>query len=189
MNVKLVGKRIKERRTELKITQQEIAEKIHVNKSTVQRYESGQVQDIKLPIIESIAHFLSVSPKWLLGLTDEKTYSEEYERVTHLMNLHFRSIVTWSEDELLDEKDTILIREHFYDLLIRYKKILETFVKIQSRWENSKNSLNSLYENRSIEEVKELYLKNELETELQDAVNWINTFPNWIARNEINDNE
>ena len=66
-----VGRRIKQRRTELGITQEELGSKLHLNKSTIQRYESGAITSIKLPVIQAIAKQLNVSPEWLALKTDE----------------------------------------------------------------------------------------------------------------------
>lgn len=65
-----IGNRIAERRTQLGLTMDDVAQKIGVAKSTIQRYEKGQIQKIKLPVIESIASALSVNPDWLIGNTD-----------------------------------------------------------------------------------------------------------------------
>ena len=66
-----IGKRIEDRRRELDYTMDYIAVRIGVAKSTIQRYEKGQIQKIKLPVIESIAGVLGVDPNWLIGNTDD----------------------------------------------------------------------------------------------------------------------
>lgn len=68
-----IGKRIEERRRELDYTLDYIAVRIGVAKSTIQRYEKGQINKIKLPVIESIAGVLHVNPNWLIGNTDDPT--------------------------------------------------------------------------------------------------------------------
>ena len=73
MNAIEIGKRIKSRREELKLTQEQIGENLGLNKSTIQRYETGQVKKIKTPILQSIARELDVHPSWLALKTDEKT--------------------------------------------------------------------------------------------------------------------
>ena len=65
-----IGIRIAERRSALGLTMDDVAQKIGVAKSTIQRYEKGQIQKIKLPVIESIASALGVNPDWLIGNTD-----------------------------------------------------------------------------------------------------------------------
>ena len=65
-----LGKRIEERRKQLNLTLDDIASKIGVAKSTVQRYEKGTIAKIKLPVVESIARVLDVDPAWLCCKTD-----------------------------------------------------------------------------------------------------------------------
>lgn len=67
-----IGLRIETRRIELDLTMQEVADRIGVDKSTVQRYEKGKIKRIKLPVIESFASALSVNPDWIIGKTDIK---------------------------------------------------------------------------------------------------------------------
>lgn len=67
-----VGKRIKERREELGLTQEQLGSKLWLNKSTIQRYETGKVKTIKLPVIQSIAECLLVNPDWIVCKTNKK---------------------------------------------------------------------------------------------------------------------
>lgn len=62
-----IGARIRQRREALNMTQEELGASLRLNKSSIQRYESGQVQRIKRPILNAIAEALSVDPLWLLG--------------------------------------------------------------------------------------------------------------------------
>lgn len=71
MNNIEIGKRIHNARTLKKYTLDEVAKKIGVAKSTVQRYENGKITKIKLPVIDSIANALAVNPAWLVGKSDE----------------------------------------------------------------------------------------------------------------------
>lgn len=67
-----IGERIQARRKELNLTQETIAKKLSLNKSTIARYESGAVEKIKLPIIQAMAQILDVNPDWLALKTDKK---------------------------------------------------------------------------------------------------------------------
>lgn len=67
MNNKDIGSRIKQRRLELSLTLQDIATEIGVARSTIQRYENGTIENLKLPVIEAIARVLEVEPSWILG--------------------------------------------------------------------------------------------------------------------------
>lgn len=73
-----IGIRIAERRIQLGLTMDDVAQKIGVAKSTVQRYEKGQIQKIKLPVVESIASALFVNPDWLIGNTDDPAPRTSY---------------------------------------------------------------------------------------------------------------
>ena len=67
-----VGKRIKEAREEKDMSLQEVAELTGLARSTIQRYEVGRIDKIKIPVIESIARALGVRPDWIIGKTNKK---------------------------------------------------------------------------------------------------------------------
>lgn len=62
-----VGKRIKERRLELKMSADELAEKIDRNRATVYRYERGDIENLPLDILEPLAKALNTTPAWIMG--------------------------------------------------------------------------------------------------------------------------
>ena len=51
---------------------QDVADLTGVARSTVQRYEVGRIDKIKLPVIESIARALGVRPDWIIGKTNKR---------------------------------------------------------------------------------------------------------------------
>ena len=70
-----MGLRIKQKRTEKNITQDDLAKNLGLNKSTIQRYETGKIKAVKLPVIEAMARMLHVNPAWLIGKSEEETPS------------------------------------------------------------------------------------------------------------------
>ncbi len=62
-----IGYRIYTTRMQRGLTLDDIAARVGVAKSTIQRYEKGSIAKIKLPVIESIAYVLRVNPNWLIG--------------------------------------------------------------------------------------------------------------------------
>lgn len=72
MNRKIISERMKDRREEIGVSVSEIAEKTGLTKATLYRYEKGEIERIKLPVIESIATILRVNPDWLAGKSDNK---------------------------------------------------------------------------------------------------------------------
>lgn len=71
-NILEIGKRIRMRREELGMTQEELGKLLWLNKSTIQRYESGKFQTIKLPVLHAIAKQLDVDPNWIALNTNNK---------------------------------------------------------------------------------------------------------------------
>jgi repressor LexA len=69
-NVK-IGLRIKARREQLGLTQEELGNKLFLNKSTIARYEAGKISTIKKPFLHAAAKQLNVNPDWLNLDTDE----------------------------------------------------------------------------------------------------------------------
>lgn len=71
MDNKDIGMRIKLARDMRNMSLQDVADLTGVARSTVQRYETGFIVNIKLPVIESIARALEVRPDWLIGKSDD----------------------------------------------------------------------------------------------------------------------
>jgi HTH-type transcriptional regulator, cell division transcriptional repressor len=67
-----VGNRIKSRRTEIGMTLKEVAKKLGVKDATVQRYESGNIKNLKYETITKLAEILNVSPNWIVGWESNK---------------------------------------------------------------------------------------------------------------------
>lgn len=74
---KQIGARIKARREQLKMTQEELGTKLSLNKSSIQRYEAGIVSKIKLPILQAMAQAMDVDPNWLALKTDQMGHFSE----------------------------------------------------------------------------------------------------------------
>lgn len=66
-----IGNRIKYARGLRNVTLDDIAKKVGVAKSTIQRYEAGKIATIKIPVVESIAIALNVNPSWIVGKSDD----------------------------------------------------------------------------------------------------------------------
>jgi len=62
-----VGYRLKQAREEKHITLEDAGNKVGVHKSTVLRWENGETEKIKIPILETLAKYYEVNPVWLAG--------------------------------------------------------------------------------------------------------------------------
>jgi transcriptional regulator with XRE-family HTH domain len=74
--VATLGEKIREVRTALGFTQQEIAEKLDVKKQTIHKYENGTIKNIPLDKLEALASVLETSIEHLLGLNDKSIKDE-----------------------------------------------------------------------------------------------------------------
>ena len=68
-----LGERIKERREQKGLTLEEVGEYVGVTKSTVRKWETGDIENMKRDKIAKLAEVLSVSPLYIMGMID--TYS------------------------------------------------------------------------------------------------------------------
>lgn len=83
-NIK-IGTRIRQAREAKDMSQEELGTQLGLNKSTIQRYESGQVQRIKLPILENMAKILDVNPNWLILKSDDPKPFHESSNIATVM--------------------------------------------------------------------------------------------------------
>ena len=65
-----MGDRIKELRTEAGMTQEELADKLGMQKSAIAKYENGRVENIKQSTIRKMAELFGRSPSYVMGFTD-----------------------------------------------------------------------------------------------------------------------
>lgn len=65
-----LGKRIRNRRLELGMTQAELAKKTGVSEATINRYESGDIKNPRQPILLKLIQALKVEPNYLMGWSD-----------------------------------------------------------------------------------------------------------------------
>jgi transcriptional regulator with XRE-family HTH domain len=77
--MKEMGKRIHDKRKECGLSMEELAEKIGVNKSSISKWESGTVGDIKRIYIAKMAQIFHVKPSWLMGYDQEEGITLTYE--------------------------------------------------------------------------------------------------------------
>lgn len=72
-----MGERIKRLREQKGMTQDDLAQRLGVNKAAISKYEKGIVENLKRSTIKSMASILNVSPSYLMCLEDERTQEEK----------------------------------------------------------------------------------------------------------------
>ena len=78
-----IQERIKSRRLQLKLTLEDVANALGVNKTTVMRYESESIKKLPTDIVPPLAKVLKCTPQYLMGW-------EELENETHVLTDHER---------------------------------------------------------------------------------------------------
>jgi len=73
----IMGKRIKECREQAGLTQEELGNKLGLQRAAINKYEKGHVENMKRATVKRMADIFDVSPSWLMGFDEE--YQEEYE--------------------------------------------------------------------------------------------------------------
>lgn len=93
-----IGKRIKERRKELKISADELAKRLGKDRSTIYRYEKGDIENMPIDILEPIAAALNTSPSYLMGW--EKMIEE---KPVKMAERHIEIIMDEDIDDIFDD--------------------------------------------------------------------------------------
>ena len=149
---KMIGSRIKQRRTELNLHQKYIAEKMDVNTSTIQRYEAGTIDNTKKLILEGLADALHVSVEWLKGETDE------YETdITDKRDLQIRDLMgrlTVSDKEELSDEQFAFSKDLLIYILSEYELLLDSFKFGCTNYKNNKQN-KDIAKAMGIDSVKE----------------------------------
>ena len=107
-----VGEKIKNRRKYIKMSVEELAEKVGLSKATIYRYEKGDIEKVDTEILASIAKALRTTPAQLMGWDD----IPEKEQTIDLKDVLNRTVAF--DGHTLDESDAELI-----------KSLLENMVK------------------------------------------------------------
>ena len=89
--MKTMGKRIAQKREEKHMTMEELGAKLGVTKSTISKWERGEVEHIKRSYIDKLCDIFQCPPQWLMGFEGTEdvkiTYSaENKEPVTAIVD-------------------------------------------------------------------------------------------------------
>lgn len=82
----ILNDRIKEMRTKKGFTLAYVAEQLGIKEATMQRYESGEIKNIKHETIAKLAQIFGCTPSYLMGWEDASSQQEPtYDDVEHLI--------------------------------------------------------------------------------------------------------
>lgn len=72
-----IGHRIKERRKYLKMSADELGKRLGKDRSTIYRYEKGDIENLPLDILEPIAAALETTPQYLMGWNEVQKKNDD----------------------------------------------------------------------------------------------------------------
>ena len=129
MEYREIGKRIKQRRKELGLTQDEVAEMLDCKKQNISEYELGKRDGLNLKKLEQIAAVLKTDLKQLLGYedTDNIYISRSLQEFLSDRNLLYRLNIIPDEIEFLKtvrfRADQNPDKQTYIDILMIYRNI------------------------------------------------------------------
>ncbi len=88
-----IGNRIRNRRKELNLSVDEVAEKLNKNRATIYRYENDEIENLPINILEPLAEILDTTPAYLMGWEENND-----EKIDTIAAHHDGE--DWTEEEL-----------------------------------------------------------------------------------------
>ena len=87
-----MAKKIKDLRVSQKLTLEQVANQVGVGKSTVRKWETGMIANMRRDKIAALAKALHTTPAYLMGWTDEQAQEtpvsqEAHERTMYALDL------------------------------------------------------------------------------------------------------
>lgn len=101
-----VGQRIKMLRTNAKLTQDELGEKLGVKKAAIQKYENGLIVNLKVDTIKKLAEIFDVTPAYIMGW-------DKFDEEINLSQIQKEIALVEIVDELFDDKQKELVEKTF----------------------------------------------------------------------------
>lgn len=66
-STQVMAKRIRDKRLQLGLTQEELGKMIGVQRAAINKYETGTVENMKRSTIKQLSLIFEVDPKWLMA--------------------------------------------------------------------------------------------------------------------------
>lgn len=106
-----IGERIKRRRLELNMSVEDLANKLGKNRATVYRYESDEIENLPIPVLEPLARALDTTPAFLMGW--EKVEEADHQALKKQTSLSPEVVAIERAREKMDPE----ARERMMDIL------------------------------------------------------------------------
>lgn len=115
-----IGERIKNRRKQLGISAEQLAEAIGVSPATIYRYESGNIENMGIDKLTPIAKFLHTNEAFLMGWTNDPAgglSGEKSERVLasdeEILISNYRELNQEGREKVIGYVEDLLSSGHY----------------------------------------------------------------------------
>lgn len=88
LNYRKIGRRIRERRKELGLTQKQLGKKVGLSEASISKYETGKVEDATTTKLNEFAVALEADIAWLLGISTAGRRASE-DKAVKTIAAHF----------------------------------------------------------------------------------------------------
>lgn len=100
-----IGKRMKERRKQLKMTADEIGDKLGVSRATIYRYEKGDIEKFPIESLEPLAEALQTTSEYLMGWEFERDILPIYKELNPQRQI---KVYDFAERQLHEQNNKIV---------------------------------------------------------------------------------
>lgn len=116
-----MAERIKERRLLMEFTQEELGEKLGLQKSAIAKYENGRVENIKRSVIANMAKVLDCSPAYLMGWDklEPKGAKDYFAFIDYLKSLGYSIETDGIGKAIKDHDGSVIDAEHWKHTLTK----------------------------------------------------------------------
>lgn len=103
-----VGERIKQRRKSMKMSADQLAERVGVSRSTIFRYEKGDIEKVGPDVLKGIAKALNTTPSFLMGWDEiQESKSKDLEIISiynELKTPRQKKVLNYADNQLKEQK-------------------------------------------------------------------------------------
>ena len=97
MSIANIGKRIKEEREKMHLSQEDVAKALNTTKQSICKYENDIVTNIPLDKVEKMALLFGVTPQYLTGWEEKEKPTDEGQLEDDVIILHWNGQIIKKE--------------------------------------------------------------------------------------------
>lgn len=100
-----IGLKLKQRRQEMNVSVDELAQKLNVSRTTIYRYEKGEISKMPTETLEKIARILNTTPAYFMGWSDKPEVKSNILSIYNQLEQPRQEKVVYFAQKQLDEQN------------------------------------------------------------------------------------